>query len=79
MKYKSIQIDWLGHAGFKIIDEKKNIIYIDPYKINDENLDEADFIFITHSHQDHCSIEDIQKISKEGIDFVKSTLEYSFL
>lgn len=67
MIYKNINIEWLGHSGFRIKDKQGNIIYVDPYKIRDDSVHhEADFIFITHSHQDHCSIEDIQKIAKEG-------------
>ncbi|MCD6590072.1 MBL fold metallo-hydrolase [Candidatus Woesearchaeota archaeon] len=54
------KIYWLGHAGFLI---KSNMnIYIDPFKIR-EGLPEADILLITHSHYDHCSIEDIQKIA----------------
>lgn len=64
MKYKSIDIHWLGHSGFKIYFENK-IIYIDPYKISSES-EKADFIFCTHSHYDHFSVEDINKITKNG-------------
>jgi len=35
-------------------------IYIDPFKLNEYN--EAKYIFITHSHYDHLSEEDIKKI-----------------
>ncbi len=47
-----------------IVFEKEKIIYIDPFKIQD-NLSKADIIFITHDHYDHYSEEDIQKIRKE--------------
>lgn len=49
----------LGHASIKITGEK--IIYIDPFKIKEETHD-ADFIFCTHPHYDHLSIEDINKL-----------------
>lgn len=65
MLYKNIDIKWLGHSGFKIKTGTEKIIYIDPYKIREES-ESADFIFITHSHYDHCSIEDIQKIANDG-------------
>ena len=65
MIYRSIDIRWLGHSGFKIKSGRGKIIYIDPYKIGEES-ETADFIFITHSHYDHCSIEDIQKIANDG-------------
>lgn len=63
MKYKNIEINWLGHSGFMIKGESGRVIYIDPFKINSD-LPSADVIFITHSHYDHCSIEDINKIAK---------------
>ena len=50
------------HSCIKYEGEK--IIYIDPFKIIEEYKD-ADIIFITHSHYDHFSIEDINKIKKE--------------
>lgn len=65
MQYKNLTISWLGHAGFRIKD-KNNVIYIDPFQLPNENYEneKADIIFITHSHYDHCSIEDIKKIMK---------------
>ncbi|MDP1728777.1 MAG: MBL fold metallo-hydrolase [archaeon] len=70
MNYKNIEIKWLGHSGFKIktLTEEKIIVYIDPFRLFDEDkeLEKADFIFITHSHYDHCSIEDIRKIVRNG-------------
>jgi L-ascorbate metabolism protein UlaG (beta-lactamase superfamily) len=63
MRVGEIDIYWLGHAGFLI--RNSRVIYIDPYKIK-EGLPKADMIFITHSHYDHCSVEDLQKIVKEG-------------
>jgi L-ascorbate metabolism protein UlaG (beta-lactamase superfamily) len=65
MIYRSIDLRWLGHSGFKIRAANRKVIYIDPYKISDNN-EVADFIFITHSHYDHCSIEDIKKIASDG-------------
>ncbi len=40
------------------------MIYIDPFKIDDETHD-ADFILITHDHYDHFSSEDIAKVKKD--------------
>ena len=54
------RIEWLGQATVKITTENTKI-YIDPYMIKDK--DPADFIFITHSHYDHLSMEDIRKVS----------------
>jgi L-ascorbate metabolism protein UlaG (beta-lactamase superfamily) len=71
MIYKNIDLKWLGHSSFLIRASFGNI-YIDPYKIvadEDEAFGtsaRAEVIFITHSHSDHCSIEDIRKIVKDG-------------
>lgn len=57
-----ISIKWLGHAGFLI--KNSFTIYIDPYNIK-EGIDKADIILLTHSHYDHCSLEDLNKIIQE--------------
>lgn len=53
-------IKWLGHASFRLTGEKT--VYIDPWKI--KGGDKADIILITHEHYDHCSPEDVAKITK---------------
>lgn len=50
------------HSSIRIEGEK--VIYIDPYKIQNITND-ADYIFITHSHYDHFSPEDIEKVIKK--------------
>ncbi len=67
MQIGKISLDWLGHAGFLIKNSK--IIYVDPYKIPTDS-EKADIILITHSHYDHCSVEDIEKIVKEGTKII---------
>src|SRR3989344_3353601 len=56
-----VDIHWLGHDGFQVKGKTKTI-YIDPFDIA-QGLDAADLILITHHHFDHCSFEDIEKIS----------------
>jgi len=63
MKINGIELKWLGHAGFLIKNSK--VIYIDPYNIK-EGLEKADLILITHSHYDHCSFADLDKVIQEG-------------
>jgi L-ascorbate metabolism protein UlaG (beta-lactamase superfamily) len=63
MEIGGIKLSYLGHSGFLISNEKK--IVIDPYNVSD-GIEKADLILITHSHYDHCSIKDIQKLSKKG-------------
>jgi len=60
MDIEGININWLGHAGFSI----ENKIIIDPYKIIVPV--KADIVLITHSHYDHCSLEDIEKVVKDN-------------
>ncbi|MEK6914997.1 MAG: MBL fold metallo-hydrolase [Nanoarchaeota archaeon] len=61
MKFGDLDIEFLGHSGFLLRFKNKNI-FVDPYRVSDSLL-KADVILITHSHSDHCSIRDIQKIS----------------
>ena len=63
MEIDGIEIKWLGNAGFLISNSR--VIYIDPYNIKD-GMEKADLILLTHSHYDHCSVADIQKIVQEG-------------
>ena len=56
-------------SSIKIEGEKT--IYFDPLKI-EENHD-ADYIFITHTHWDHFSKEDILKIKKDNTKIIGPT------
>jgi len=67
MQINGVELDWLGHAGFLIRNSKT--IYIDPYNIK-EGLEKADIILISHSHYDHCSVADMNKIVKEGTQII---------
>ena len=60
-------IEVLYHTSIKI--NKGVTIYFDPFKIDREYHD-ADIIFITHSHYDHYSEEDILKVRKESTHVV---------
>lgn len=57
----------LCHNSIKIEDGKT--LYFDPYNIK-ESLNDADYIFCTHSHYDHFSPEDIEKIKKENTKLI---------
>jgi len=73
MKIDNIEIKWLGHDGFLIknLNTSKNT-YIDPYNIKNTsgNSEKADLILISHSHYDHCSVDDIGKVIKEGTKII---------
>lgn len=59
-------IHWLGHASFFFTDTNGNKVYfVDPFQLENLNLEPADVIFITHAHHDHFSKEDINKILKD--------------
>ena len=62
----TVKITWLGHASFKV--EEKSRIYIDPWKIKE--TEKADLVLITHSHYDHLSPEDVEKIQGERTSIV---------
>ncbi len=57
-----VNIQWLGHASFKIKAGDKDV-YIDPYVLKD--AEKADLVLVTHDHYDHCDAGKIEKISKE--------------
>ena len=52
-----MDIKWYGHDSIRI-----GNLFIDPFKISTN--DKAEIILITHSHFDHCSVEDIRKLFK---------------
>ncbi len=51
----------LCHSSIKM--DAQKIIYSDPFHIREQSND-ADIILITHSHYDHFSEEDIEKVRK---------------
>ena len=56
------KVHWLGHDGFYVAGSK--VVYFDPWEIS--GGPEADVICISHEHFDHCSPDDVAKISKSG-------------
>jgi len=65
-----ITIQWLGHASFKICHED-TVIYIDPWKLK-ESPGDATLVFVSHSHHDHYSPEDIAKVSGQNTKLIAS-------
>ena len=62
---ENIQV--LTHSSIKI--SKNKTIYVDPFNI-EKNYNDADIIFITHSHYDHYSEKDIEKVISKNSFFV---------
>ena len=58
-----MKIEVLCHSSIRIEGEEKTV-YIDPYRIKEERND-ADLILITHSHYDHFSEGDINKVKND--------------
>jgi len=71
MEFSGISINWLGHDAFKI-KAVNQVIYIDPFQISPG--EKADLVLITHEHHDHCSCEDIKKISSSDSIIVCNNL-----
>lgn len=66
-------LEVLCHSSIRITEDK--VIYVDPFKI-DKNYNDADYVFCTHSHYDHFSPEDIEKVKKDDtILIVTSDIE----
>ena len=59
-----MNITWLLHAAFLIAQNGQNV-YIDPFHLKN-NLPKADVVFVTHTHYDHLSPEDIRKVLKDS-------------
>jgi L-ascorbate metabolism protein UlaG (beta-lactamase superfamily) len=62
-------ITWYGQSSLRI-DTGKTVIYIDPVKVSSDM--KADAILVTHSHGDHYSKADIEKLSKKGTRLITS-------
>lgn len=74
-------IEVLNHNCIKF--NKEKVIYTDPFQLKNHYKD-ADIILITHSHYDHFSEEDIEKVRSENTiiciteDLYDRTLELGF-
>lgn len=53
----------LTHSAIRLESENGTVLYFDPYDLPDTYHD-ADAVLITHTHYDHLSPEDIQKVAR---------------
>lgn len=60
----------IAQSAIRIKNKDNKIIYFDPYKLDNEYVNDADYIFITHPHYDHFSEEDINKIKKSDTKII---------
>ena len=73
-------IELVAHSAIRIINENGEIIYFDPFKLENKFSKDADYIFITHPHYDHFSPEDIMQIKNNNtVIFVIQELEQKCL
>lgn len=53
-------LQWLGHDSFLL--KGPQTIYFDPWRLTGD-LPQADIVFVSHEHGDHCSPKDVQAVS----------------
>ena len=63
-------IELIAQSAIRIKNQENIIIYFDPFKLEEQYKDDADYIFITHQHFDHFSPEDIIKIKNENTKII---------
>jgi L-ascorbate metabolism protein UlaG (beta-lactamase superfamily) len=51
---------WLGHDSFLL--EGPPVVYFDPWRLP-QGLPQADIVFVSHEHGDHCSPQDVETVS----------------
>ncbi len=56
------------HTSIRVVCGEK-VVYSDPFQMREAPHD-ADIVLFTHSHYDHFSPEDVEKVAKEGTVFV---------
>ncbi len=65
-----MNIELIAQNAIKIVTQDGKNIYFDPFKLNNKSEFDADIIFITHSHFDHFSPEDIKLVKNENTKIV---------
>lgn len=63
-------ISLIAQSAIRIMTSDGKNIYFDPFKLEGNYRNDADYIFITHSHYDHFSEEDIIDIKKENTKII---------
>jgi L-ascorbate metabolism protein UlaG (beta-lactamase superfamily) len=64
------KLRWLGHDSF--VYEGPPVVYFDPWRLGDAALPAADVVLVSHEHGDHCSPDDVQRVSGPGTVIVAS-------
>jgi L-ascorbate metabolism protein UlaG (beta-lactamase superfamily) len=67
VQINDIELEWLGHDGYKIVTKENVKMYIDVYKLHEKHdKNDADIILISHNHFDHLSLEDLRMVNNEN-------------
>jgi L-ascorbate metabolism protein UlaG (beta-lactamase superfamily) len=64
------KLHWLGHDSFRL--DGPPGIYFDPWKLSGR-LPTADLVLVSHEHHDHCSPDDVAKVSGPNTVVVAAT------
>ena len=62
-----MKIQILHHASIRLEEEK--VFYFDPYQIEEE-VHDADYIFITHDHYDHYDVKSIENVKNSNTKII---------
>jgi len=54
---------WFGQFSFQI-EYNDKILFLDPYNLPDDYNVKANYVLISHSHFDHLSFEDLEKVAE---------------
>ncbi len=60
----SLEVTLFRHVSIRIA-SGESAVYFDPWKI-DGRPGDADLVFVSHSHFDHCSPDDVAAVSGEN-------------
>ena len=74
LNYNGYKYHETGHDGFRLVNNLKKVIYIDPFHLTEEqkNKKDADIILLSHSHFDHLSMDDSESCYKKRSDHTSS-------
>jgi L-ascorbate metabolism protein UlaG (beta-lactamase superfamily) len=76
------KLRWLGHDSF--VYEGPPVVYFDPWRLAQDSspagsLPIADLVLVSHEHGDHCSPDDVQRVSGPNTVIVASQAAASLL
>ncbi len=64
------RLHWLGHDSFRL--DGPPVVYFDPWHLPKDSP-QADLIFVSHEHSDHCSPQDVDLVRGEQTIVITDT------